>query len=437
LGWSDTGYAGSDLYETPHLDRLAQQGLRFSQAYSACTVCSPTRAALLSGKYPARLHLTDWIHGHARPFAKLKIPAWTEHLPEEETTLAAALRPLGYTSASIGKWHLGDEPADMPERRGFDVNIAGTGQGQPPSYFAPYHIPTLVEGPAGEYLTDRLTDEACRFVREHRAGPFFLYLPHFAVHTPLQAKSELVEHFRAKLKPGMKHTNAVYAAMQKSVDDSVGRLLTELESTPAARETLVIFTSDNGGLIGPTSNVPCRAGKGSAYEGGVRVPLIVWWAGHAKPGSICPEPVISQDLFATILAAAGEEVVAKRPDVDGLSLLPLVTDPAASLKREAIYWHYPHYHPGGATPYGAIRAGNMKLVEFFEDLHVELYDLDADPSETRDLAKEQPERTKELRDRLTTWRERVGAQMPTPNPNYDPLKDAPPKRAKPAKKPPV
>jgi arylsulfatase A-like enzyme len=421
LGWTDLGCFGSDLYETPNIDRLARQGMKFTAAYSACTVCSPTRAALLTGKYPARLHVTDWIHGHKRPDAKLTVPKWTEYLPHEEVTVAAALKRAGYATASVGKWHLGDRRADWPDRHGFDRNVAGYGAGQPPSYFSPYRIPTLTDGPAGEYLTDRLAAEAVRFVEANRERPFFLYFPHYGVHTPLQAKKELVEKFQRKVRPGLRHTNATYAAMIASVDEAVGRVLAKLDELRLTDRTVVVFTSDNGGLLRSTSNAPLRAGKGSSYEGGVRVPAVVKWPGVTPPDSACAAPIITPDFYPTLLQIAGAAGDAKHnAAVDGVSLVPLLRDPYAALKREAIYWHYPHYHPGGATPYGAVRAGRWKLIEFFEDMHVELYDLADDIGEQADLAAKVPEKAAELRDRLHAWRKSVGAQMPTPNPDYKP-----------------
>jgi arylsulfatase A-like enzyme len=422
MGWTDLTCTGSDLFETPNIDRLAAQGLRFDNAYSACTVCSPTRAATMTGRYPARLHVTDWIHGSKRPRARLKIPEWTEYLPDAEVTLAEALQPAGYVSAIVGKWHLGDGPEHDPRRQGFDINIAGFGAGSTPSHFSPYKIPTLEDGPKDEYLTDRLTAEACRFITANRDRPFFLYLPHYTVHTPIQAKPELIEKYRKKIQPGMRHKNPAYAAMIESLDEGVGRLLTTLDAEGIADRTIVVFTSDNGGLMEPgasTVNVPLRVGKGSAYEGGVRVPLIVRWPGVTPAGSVCHEPVMSIDFFPTYLAAAGlpprDDI-----DIDGRSLVGLLHDPAARLDREQLYWHYPHYHPGGATPYGAIRARDWKLIEFYEDDHVELYNLADDLGETRDLARSLRDKAAALRRQLHDWRQSVGAQMPTPNPDYDP-----------------
>jgi arylsulfatase A-like enzyme len=426
LGWTDLGCFGSDLYETPNIDRLAREGMKFTAAYSACTVCSPTRAALMTGKYPARLHVTDWIHGHKRPTAKLAVPKWTEYLPQEEVTIAAALKRAGYATASVGKWHLGDRQEDWPDRHGFDRNVAGFGAGQPPSYFSPYRIPTLKDGPAGEYLTDRLAAEALRFIEANRDRPFFLYFPHYGVHTPLQAKKELVEKFRQKVRPGMRHTNPTYAAMIASVDEAVGRTLAKLDELKLSERTVVVFTSDNGGLLRSTSNVPLRTGKGSAYEGGVRVPAVVKWPGVTAAGSTCAEPIITPDFYPTFLQIAGTAGDAKHnAAVDGVSLVPLLKGAKATLNREALYWHYPHYHPGGATPYGAVRAGRWRLVEFYEDMHLELYDLAADVGEKTDLAAKGPGKAAELRERLHRWRKAVGAQMPTPNPNFKPAALAP------------
>lgn len=418
LGWTDLGCFGSAFYETPNLDRLAARGVRFTHAYSACTVCSPTRASLLTGRYPARLRVTDWIPGHKRPDAKLRVPEWTQRLEPGEFTLAEALREHGYATASMGKWHLGGE-AHFPEKHGFDRNVAGTHQGQPPSYHSPYKIATLADGPAGEYLTDRLAAEAARYIEEHKDRPFFLYLPQFAVHTPLQARKEKVEKYRAKAKAGG-HSNAVYGAMIESMDEGVGTILAKLEELKIAERTVVVFTSDNGGLLRSTSNAPLRAGKGSAYEGGVRVPLIVAWPGELRAGAVCDTPAITPDLAPTLLELAGAKADPAR-FVDGASLAALLRG-KGDVKREAIYWHYPHYHPGGATPYGALRRGHEKLVEFFEDGRCELYDLAQDSGETNDLAAGRPERVRELKKQLADWREAVGAQMPSANPDFKPKK---------------
>jgi arylsulfatase A-like enzyme len=422
LGWTDLHCFGSEYYETSHIDRLARDGVKFTQAYSACTVCSPSRAALLTGKYPARLQITDWIPGLPPENPKLLVPDWTKYLPLEEFTLANALHADGYATASIGKWHLGNEPY-WPEKHGFDINLAGTEAPNPKTYFAPYKIAILPEGPDGEYLTDRLGMEANRFIEQHKDQPFFLYLPHFAVHLPVQAKPPLIEKYRAKRKPGQQQQNAGYAGMIESMDDTVGSIRKKLEDLKLADHTLVIFASDNGGRVPTTSNLPLRVGKGSCYEGGTRVPLIFYWPGVTKPGSICDTPVIGMDLYRTILEAVGVKAGADK-GVDSVSLVPLLRQ-TGGLKRDELFWHYPHYQHyqlGGTTPYGAIHKGDFKLIEFFDDMRVELYNLRDDIGEQHNLAAQMPAKVEELRTRLHAWRKEVGAQMPTRNPNYDPSK---------------
>jgi arylsulfatase A-like enzyme len=425
LGWTDLACYGSDLHETPNLDRLAADGMKFTQAYSACTVCSPTRASLLTGKYPARLHVTDWIAGLVPANPKVHPPEWTKHLPLEETTLAEAFKAAGYATASIDKWHLGGEPYH-PEKQGFDLNLAGTEAPSPKSYFAPYSIATLPDGPPGEYLTDRIGNEAVRFIEEHRAEPFFLYFPHFAVHLPVQAPEELTAKYRGKLAQAGKetnHKNPAYAAMLDRLDHTVGQVRAKLAELKLDKRTIVIFTSDNGGRIPTTSNVPLRDGKASCHEGGTRVPLLVHWPGVTRAGSTCEAPAITPDLYPTILAMAGLAVpAAQQPD--GVSLVPLLKQTGA-LERDALYWHYPHYQLyqlGGTTPYGAIRAGNWKFIEYYDGTPSELFDLASDLAEERNLAAKEPARAAELAARLAQWRSEVGAQMPRPNPNYDPAK---------------
>jgi arylsulfatase A-like enzyme len=419
LGWTDVGCYGSDFYRTPHIDRLARDSVRFTQAYSACTVCSPTRASILTGKYPARLHVTDWIPGLVPANPKLLPPDWLKHLPLDEVTIARVLKDAGYATASIGKWHLGDK-AYYPEKFGFDRNVAGTGAAAPKSYFAPWNIPTLAEGRPGDYLTDRLADEAVRFIDENKARPFFLYLPHFGVHKPTQGKPDVVARARARRRPGQTLVNAAYAAQVESVDDAVGRVRAKLTEAGLADRTVFIFASDNGGHIPTTSNRPLRAGKASCYEGGVRVPLIVLWPGVTAAGAECATPVMSIDFYPTILEIAGiADAAGRRPD--GESLAPLLRR-TGGLARTDLYWHYPHYQlyqQEGTTPYGAIRSGDWKLIEFYDDMRVELYDLHDDLGEHKDLALEQPRKADELRRRLHAWRESVGAQMPTRNPAYD------------------
>jgi len=431
LGWTDLHCYGSEYYETPHIDRLARDGVKFTQAYSACTVCSPSRAAILTGKYPGRLHITDWIPGLPPENPKLLVPDWTKYLPLEELTLANALHDTGYATASIGKWHLGGEPY-YPDKHGFDINLAGTDTPGTKNYFAPYKIATLPEGPDREYLTDRLGVEANRFIERHKDQPFFLYLPHFAVHLPVQAKTALIEKYRAKRKPGQEQTNAGYAGMIESMDDTVGSIRKKLEELKLADHTLVIFASDNGGRVPTTSNLPLRVGKGSCYEGGTRTPLIVYWPGVTKADSVCDTPVIGMDLFRTILEVVGVKGGAEKA-LDSVSLVPLLRQ-AGGLKRDELFWHYPHYQHyqlGGTTPYGAIRKGDFKLIEFFDDMRVELYNVRDDIGEQNNLAAKMPEKVDELRTRLHAWRKEVGAQMPTRNPKYDPSKpEAAPKAQK-------
>lgn len=425
MGWTDLGCYGSKYYETPNIDQLAKDGMKFTQAYSACTVCSPTRASILTGKSPARLHITDWIAGHNRPNARLSIPEWTKYLPEEEETLAERLKTRGYATASIGKWHLGGAE-HSPEKHGFDVNIGGTEQGSPPSYFSPYKIATLPDGPKDEFLTDRLTSEAIGFIEKNKDQPFFIYLPHYAVHTPIMGKPEVVAKYQAK-KADNGHSNPVYAALVESVDDGVGRLRETLKKLSLAENTIFVFTSDNGGLSnqvnekgwrrGPTDNSPSRLGKGSAYDGGVHIPLIVAWPDTIEAGSESDVPVISYDHLPTLLEATGTPLK-EGQIIDGESLMPLLTQKDI-LKRDAIYWHYPHYHPGSATPYSAIRAGDWKLIEFFEDQHVELYNMRRDIGEADNVATIEADIAEQLHKQLDEWRTKVGAQLPTANELYD------------------
>lgn len=427
MGWKDLSCQGSPFYETPHIDRLAASGMRFANGYAACTVCSPTRAAMMTGQYPARLHVTDWIPGHERPLAKLKIPEWRKFLSHDVVTVAERLKSAGYATASIGKWHLGGEKYS-PECHGFDENVGGYDRGQPPSYFAPYKIPTLPDGPDGEYLTDREAAESVKFIEANRDHPFFLYLPHYCVHTPIQAKADIKAKYEAKaqglakLRDGTKDagwprvTDAGYAAMVESVDDSMGRILDTLDRLGIRDRTAIVFTSDNGGLSKTTDNSPARAGKGTAYDGGVRVPLIVSWPGVTKPGGTAATPAITPDIPATIFDLTGVGPAPRQP-LDGVSLAPVLR--GGTLDRDALYWHYPHYHPGGATPHSAIRAGDWRLVHFYEDGRNELYNLEHDPGERNDVAAKEPARVAAMKARLDAWLAAVGAQFPTPNPNDD------------------
>jgi len=437
LGWADLSCYGADLHETPHIDRLAAQGVRFTQAY-AMSVCSPSRAGLMTGRHPARLHITIWAEGSRQgPRNRRLLQGDSLHdLPHTETTLAKHLSDAGYLTALVGKWHLGD--ADhYPETHGFDVNIGGTHWGAPQTYWWPYrgrgrfgqefrYVPHLEFGAPGEYLTDRLTDEALRVIDRAGDKPFFLYLAHHAPHTPIEAKAEDVRHFTEKLQPGLKPRNPVYAAMVQSLDESVGRVLDHLKQCGLDRNTIVVFASDNGGYIGTdrkagqpmpvTNNAPLRSGKGSLYEGGIRVPLVVRWPQVTPAGAACETPVTLMDL-AVALRAAGAPASLSAAGVDGLDLTPLLKDPAVRLPREALYFHYPHYYET-TTPVSAVRAGDWKLLEYLEDNRVELYQLRDDPAERTDLAQERPEKAAELRTLLHTWRQSVDAALPRANPDF-------------------
>jgi len=434
LGWADLGCYGSKFHKTPHLDTLATEGIRFTQAYAACPVCSPTRAAIMTGRYPQRMNITTWLPGYPdRPEHRLKQPEVNQQLPAAETTIAEALKPAGYASASIGKWHLGGEGSG-PTDHGFDINIAGDQAGTPYSYFAPYKnnmgktIPGLEQVPEGEYLTDRLAAEAEKFLDAHQHKPFFLYLPNFAVHTPMKAKQEMVARYGAMpAQANGSQIHPVYAAMMESMDDAVGRVLKKLDDLKLSERTLVIFTSDNGGLcngngqiIPPTSNAPLRDGKSHLYEGGIRVPLLVKWPGVVKPGSTSDEIVTSIDFFPTILSACGVNADAKANPIDGMNLRP-VLDGTGKLNRDAIYWHFPHYNSNaGAKPGAAIRAREWKLVEFYETGRRELFNIAKDMRESNNLIEQNADIARDLHARLAAWRDSVGAKMPTPNPNYTP-----------------
>jgi arylsulfatase A-like enzyme len=427
LGWRDFGCYGNTFHETPNLDKLAGEGVRFTNAYAACPVCSPTRASIMTGKYPARLHLTDWIPGRSQwPTAKLLTPAFEQQLPLAEITIAEALKPLGYRTASIGKWHLGG-PGFWPDQQGFDLNVAGTERGSPASYFGPFDLPNLQGGSKDDYLTEKLTDAAERFI-EQSAGraPFFLYLPEFTVHIPLQAREAAVEKYRRK--SGRKDfPNPVYAAMVESFDIALGRLRAKLDQLKIADNTILFVTSDNGGLryeggskAPVTDNRPLRAGKGHLFEGGIREPLLVRWPGVTKPGGVIDAPVSSIDYFSTILEMAGGWVPAG-DRVDGASIAPLVRG-SPPPKRDALYWHYPHYSNQGGVPAGAVRQGDWKLIEFYEDCRLELFNLKDDLGEIRNLVRREPAKAAELHRMLQRWRESVNAAMPKANSAYDPAK---------------
>ncbi len=428
LGAVDLGCYGSKFHKTPNLDRMAESSRKFTTAYAACPVCSPTRASLMTGKHPARLHLTDWLPGRGDFKAhKLARPAFLQQLPLEEVTIAEVLKKSGYATAIIGKWHLGGEGFG-PTRQGFDLNIAGDDTGTARSYWAPFArqgrvMPGLETAPEGEYLTDRLAAEAEAFIESNRTRPFFLYLPHYAVHTPMTAKPDLIAKFAAwDGLPHGKQENPIYAAMLASLDEAVGRVLDKLDATGLASQTIVIFTSDNGGLATregantpATNNAPLREGKGWVYEGGIRVPLLIRWPNKIEPGPD-PTPTWSADLFPTLLNLAG---IHDHSPVDGQSLAALLTE-HKSLPARALYWHYPHYANQGSQPSAAIREGDWKLVINDVSNRRELYNLARDPSESTNLADKEPEQLAALDAKLANWRTEAKVQMPTENPAYRP-----------------
>jgi arylsulfatase A len=450
MGWMDLSCQGSRYYQTPNVDRLAKEGMRFTNGYAACAVCSPTRAAVMTGRYPARIGVTDWIRARFQrggkgtpkqnPTAyvggKRKLlcppnPFWMEH---EEVTIAEMLKAKGYVSCHIGKWHLGD-PAWYPEHQGFDVNIAGCDLGQPPSYFDPYtstrykfDAANIKPRKTGEYLTDREGDDAASFIKKNKDRPFFLYMAHYAVHTPIQARADLTKKYEAKAKQQDTgpQKNAKYAAMVHSVDDACGKIMKSLKDAGVDDRTLVIFTSDNGGLRGPTHNAPLRSGKGFPFEGGIRVPFIVRWPSVVKAGTVSDEPVMSIDLLPTIAAATGVSLPKDR-SIDGLSLVPVLSDADGDKKREgekvvggklgrtALYWHFPHYrHSPG--PYSIVREGDWKLIKYYEGKKY-LFNLAKDLEEANDLSVSMPDKVAALEKQLMSHLKSVQAKLPRANPN--------------------
>lgn len=425
LGWMDTGVYGSTYYETPNIDRLASQGTRFTN-YHSCQNCAPSRAALMSGQYGPRtgIYTVGGINRFNWPSRPLRPVDNVTELPLDRATIATQLKAAGYATAMFGKWHLGVKRGCHPSQRGFDEAIVSEGlhfdfKTDPPTDY-----------PKGIYLADWLTDKAVDFIRRKKDGPFFLYLPHFAVHEPLQAKPELIAKFKQKTSSGLQD-NPTYAAMIASVDQSVGRVLATLDELKIADRTVVVFSSDNGGVgvydfegvrspSGVTDNAPLRGAKAQLYEGGVRDPLIVRWPGVTRPGSVCEEPTIHVDLYPTLLEISG----APRPaqTLDGESWVRLLHDASAKLTRDAIYQHFPGYLGAGdvywrTKPVGTIQCGDWKLMEFFEDHRLELYNLRSDLGETNNLARQLPEKTKELHDKMLAWRAAIHAPMPTPNTN--------------------
>ena len=416
LGWTDFGCQGSEYYETPNIDQLAVEGMRFTDAYSSGPNCSPSRAALLTGNYPTRTGVTTVLNKKIYEFALKELPR-RRSLAASERTFGEVLSDAGYATISLGKWHLGKKKdGEDPLGQGFDENVGGTHQGHPASYHYPFGKPNTrvpIDAPEGSYLTDVITDRALDFIRRNQDGPFCVYLPYYAVHTPIQPRADLKEKYDAK-EPVGHHSNPGYAAMVETVDEGVGRLVALLDELELTDETLVIITSDNGGHS-VTSNLPLRGRKGMLYEGGIRVPFIARMPGFIKAGSTCSEPILSMDLSPTFAALAGS---AERGGVDGESLVPLFTG-AERLERDAVFWHFPHYLPGRQTPASAIRMGGWKLIETFETGQLELYDLANDIGETQDFVEKRPDLVEALHGRLRAWREGIGAKIPLPNPDWE------------------
>ncbi len=449
LGWADLSCYGSTFHESPNIDKLAAQGMRFTQGYSSSPYCSPSRAAILTGRYPARLKITDYIPGSPRS-GKFLPAEMKMMLPLEEVTIAEVLRDAGYATWHVGKWHLGHAPF-LPQNQGFDTNIAGSGFGYPPSYFWPYGhddlkkapgpVPDLKEGgQQGEHLCDRLTSEAIKLIDQRKPEqPFFLYLPFYDVHFPIMAKSELVKKYETKaaalgLPPGTKaprytldnraHGGGIkelleqqvyptYAAMIETMDTNVGRLMAKLDELGIADNTLILFTSDNGGWVF-TSHRPLRGSKGWLYEGGVREPWIVKWPGVTKPGSTCDVPIINTDILPTVLEVAG---LPQRPELhkDGVSFASLLKGETKPV-HDALFWHFPHYGSESSGPCSSVRVGDWKLIEWLEDDSAELFNLATDLSEKNDVAAQHPEIVQQLRERLHAWRKETDANMLRPKP---------------------
>ena len=412
LGWAELGCYGNKFNETPNLDKLAAQGMRFTDAYAASPVCSPFRASLMAGQWPARVGITDYLRPNDR-----------KHLSRDYVTIAGMLKSAGYATGMVGKWHLTGYKNHgakefPPTVHGFDEAIVsenrGIGGG---SYFHPYHFNREIKKrlPGREYLVDRMNLEAVEFIRRHKAGPLFLFVSHYAVHTGLVGRPDIVAKYAKKPGAGKggraKKNNPHLAAQLESIDTGVGMIVAELARLSLAEDTILIFTSDNGGEDRVTSNAPLRAGKSTLYEGGIREPLIVRWPGRVKPRTVCKTPVTSVDYYPTFQEITGAKPAGVQK-LDGLSIVPLLKDPDASLKREAIYWHYPLSRPHflGGRSGGAVRAGNWKLVEFFGTGKFELYNLANDIGEKHDLAAEQPAKLAELRKKLADWRKEVGAK---------------------------
>ncbi len=458
LGWGDFGCYGNTFHETPNIDKLARDGMRFNRAYAGAPVCSPSRASIMTGQCPARIRLTQWIPGTQYPNKKLiEAPALT-HLPAGIPTIASELKALGYRTGAIGKWHLGaeagknyqresgkavgkskesgntatapksaaDSKSFLPENFGFDFNIAGDGHGNPGApnhYFGPFHYHNLEGYNSQDLLTEVLTTKMDEFLTKSAKQPFFLYMAEYAVHMPLQERQALIEKYRKK-NGGKDEPDPIYAAMVESVDIALGNLRSKLDELGLSEDTIILLTSDNGGvgfqgkrLRFVANNGGLRAGKGFLYEGGIREPLIACWPGVTKAGSTTNVPVTFMDFLPTVLSMANGST--PNQICDGLDISPVLST-GSSLAREALYWHYPHYSDQGGTPTGAIIEGDWKLIEFFEDGHLELYNLKVDEGELYNLASTFDQRAAAMHAKLAKWRKSVGALMPTPNPSYNP-----------------
>lgn len=440
LGYTDLACYGSKYYETPNLDRLAGEGVRFTDGHTCGCNCQPTRAALISGQYGPRtgvytvgnINRFNWRSRSLRPVDNITA------LPFDKVTIADTLKKAGYVTGMFGKWHLGNDAEHHPSKRGFDEAIVSAG-----THFN-FKTTPKTEYPQGQYLADFLTDRALDFIERHKGEPFFLYLPHYGVHSPYQAKQNLIQHFKDKPAAGGHH-DPTYAAMIASVDESVGRVMKKLDELGLAENTLVIFSSDNGGVggygsvgltgkLGITGNAPLKGGKGTLYEGGVTVPWIFRWKGHIEPGRTDATPITSVDLYPTLVELAGGDAPPNYT-LDGVSLAGLLQGQQAALDREDLYWHFPGYlgannNQWRTTPGGSIRSGDWKLLEYFEDGHLELYNLKDDISEKHNLAESEPEKARELHAKLVAWRESVGAPMPGPNTEQAAVEDPTAKKGK-------
>ncbi|MFZ9941518.1 MAG: sulfatase [Luteolibacter sp.] len=457
LGYMDTGFNNPQtFYETPNLDQLAKQGMRFTAGYAACPVCSPTRSSILTGQYPARTRNTDYF-GAPNGFEKLPsqamdpksgdygknanypvLPApYLNRLAESHTTLAEAFKAKGYATMHAGKWHLGSK-GSLPEDHGFDINIGGTHLGGPyggKCYFSPYGNPKIPDGPPGEHLPDRLATEVSKFITANKDKPFFVYLPFYSVHTPLMGRPDLVEKYEKKQqKLGLKaafasepprenrtvQEHAIYAAMVEAMDEAVGKVVKAIDDNGLTNDTIVVFFSDNGGLStsegSPTCNLPFRAGKGWTYEGGIREPLVVRWPDKVKPGSTCDTPVISTDFYPTLIEACGFPLMPEQ-HIDGVSFVDVLKNPSFKHERAPLFWHYPHWGNQGGIPSSAIRDGDWKLIVFYFKKEPELYNLADDPSERHNLATKNPAKLNELKTELDAHLKETDALMPISNPN--------------------